>query len=358
MTEAIKATEVKKIPLILFSGGLDSTYLLYETLKTSDADILYVKGPQGKDKIDAEMKARDRILTYLENCDELKFRVRRSHVVDGNKDPAADHAFGQIGPWFMGGMDTYETSRHSEVQIAYVSTDGITSQLSTILHAWESLAAAYKLGLVPLKFPLQLYGKYDILLRIPYDLYMRTWVCELPVAEVDYGINVTECGRCPACITRKVEEYRYELKEGRNYHAKSQNITKMLEALTEDPSIDTSVTGGIDKYDVDIDVPETIDSLIIEPYEHLIHERIVCAANKYPDGEIVLGVRHFDSFMHKSIDRKENGPDTANDVIQGFVDGTGKFLTREEAHVRAIQHKQILRRVGGDQTRLFSENIC
>ena len=45
-------------------------------------------------------------------------------------------------------------------------------------------------------------------------------------------------------------------------------------------------------------------------------------------------------------------------MIQGFVDGTGKFLTREEAHVRAIQHKQILRRVGGDQTRLFSENIC
>jgi hypothetical protein len=42
---------------------------------------------------------------------------------------------------------------------------------------------------------------------------------------------------------------------------------------------------------------------------------------------------------------------------QGFIDQFGKFLTREEAWVIASENGQIRRQVGGDQSRLYSENL-
>jgi len=42
---------------------------------------------------------------------------------------------------------------------------------------------------------------------------------------------------------------------------------------------------------------------------------------------------------------------------QGFVDQHGEFMTREEAHKVAIEAGQIIRRCGGDEERLFSENL-
>jgi hypothetical protein len=41
----------------------------------------------------------------------------------------------------------------------------------------------------------------------------------------------------------------------------------------------------------------------------------------------------------------------------GFITNTGRFLEREEAHVVAAAAGQILYRCGGDERRLFSENL-
>jgi hypothetical protein len=43
--------------------------------------------------------------------------------------------------------------------------------------------------------------------------------------------------------------------------------------------------------------------------------------------------------------------------VQGFLDQWGEFMTREEAHGVATRQRQILRRCGGDEGRLFSENL-
>ena len=42
---------------------------------------------------------------------------------------------------------------------------------------------------------------------------------------------------------------------------------------------------------------------------------------------------------------------------QGFIDQRGEFMTREEAHKVATESGQIIRRCGGDDGRLFSENL-
>lgn len=98
---------------------------------------------------------------------------------------------------------------------------------------------------------------------------------------------------------------------------------------------------------------------------HLDSRRIVCAANRLyfnPDSEIeqliICGARHNDSLM---ISQKQHLDDYVLSQIigeeQGFVDQYGTFHTREDAHKIATKQDQFFRRCGGDEIRLYSENL-
>lgn len=85
--------------------------------------------------------------------------------------------------------------------------------------------------------------------------------------------------------------------------------------------------------------------------------RIVCAANVYKN-LMVLGARHFDLTMHRQIEQSvECSMVKPSAWEQGFIDQWGVFLTRSEAFVVATAAGQIIRRVGGDDGKLFSENL-
>lgn len=99
----------------------------------------------------------------------------------------------------------------------------------------------------------------------------------------------------------------------------------------------------------------------------MVNQRIVCAAIKYTNGTVILGIRHFDKIMHDTIQCKQlNTPRSLFDKNeQGFIDQHGNFLTRKEAWVIAVREKQIIRLVGNqteesllsDNVELFSENL-
>lgn len=117
------------------------------------------------------------------------------------------------------------------------------------------------------------------------------------------------------------------------------------------------------------EINSSIKELSEEPGEYEYNQRIVCAANLYPDGTIILGARHHDSLMNdciKTYIRDEeywNGPNInfePGKAIQGFIDQRCNFFTREEAWVIAEKANQIAFRCGGDTInggRLFSENL-
>lgn len=97
-----------------------------------------------------------------------------------------------------------------------------------------------------------------------------------------------------------------------------------------------------------------------------MNKRIVCAANKYTftmedkttKELIICGARHYDMLMHhqiKALDKKLW--EKMTDEVQGFVNNKGEFLTREEAWLVASAEGQIIRRCGGDDKKLFSENL-
>lgn len=83
--------------------------------------------------------------------------------------------------------------------------------------------------------------------------------------------------------------------------------------------------------------------------------RVVCAAMRSAEGIVICSPRHYDRICH------ELHPHIAflnwSGAEQGFVDQFGAFLSREEAWKVALEAGQIIRRVGGDGERLYSENL-
>ena len=91
-----------------------------------------------------------------------------------------------------------------------------------------------------------------------------------------------------------------------------------------------------------------------------MEHRIVAAAcrSKYV---ILVGVRHWDDIMHLQHDAL--APMVAVKKVlyeQGFIDNHRQFINRQEAWKVAEAAGQILRRVGGDESKggtLYSENL-
>ena len=92
--------------------------------------------------------------------------------------------------------------------------------------------------------------------------------------------------------------------------------------------------------------------------EYVYQRRIVCAAIWVND-HVICGPRHYDPTMIaqlKVLDAAGECYSAAN-VVQGFVDQHGVFLTREEALPIALAAGQRIRRCGNDEDKLWSENL-
>lgn len=71
--------------------------------------------------------------------------------------------------------------------------------------------------------------------------------------------------------------------------------------------------------------------------------RVVCAAIRAADGELLLGIRHYSRDMHRQMEQRMDGAKFNNrlDEDQGFVDQDGVFMSREEAYQVADKGLQI-----------------
>jgi hypothetical protein len=90
--------------------------------------------------------------------------------------------------------------------------------------------------------------------------------------------------------------------------------------------------------------------------------RVVCAAVCFPDGNMLVGPRHFDFVMLQQFKKfyascsEENPAPSETDGTMGFLDNDGKFMDRYEALEVAKAANQILHKYD-PQNRLFSEDL-
>jgi hypothetical protein len=94
-----------------------------------------------------------------------------------------------------------------------------------------------------------------------------------------------------------------------------------------------------------------------------INRRVVCAAIRAADGELLLGIRHYSRDMHRQIEARTDGAKFQGrlDEDQGFVDQYGNWMTREEAYQVANAAGQIVRPEacgnGLNGPKLYSEGL-
>lgn len=148
--------------------------------------------------------------------------------------------------------------------------------------------------------------------------------------------------------------------------ARSVKLADILDNLTDDPT-DRQVAKYAKALRV-LDIP---------------FPRVVCAANRAPDGHVVLGIRHCDKFMREAHRLPTLYPhpgggklSAAGKVVtlaeaanlersrrqayardQGFVDQYGNFLSRTTAWKLAKHNNQIIRDTGDANGELYSENL-
>lgn len=219
----------KRLPLILFSGGLDSTFLLFEALKKSDVDVVYVRHHNiREEKINKEKEASEQILellqydTRLRERYDIKYRVRRKLWAHGQFNNLGNYpgpgaiVMPQPVMWLSAILSSINLRDTSDVEMAYVQGDCAIARLNYIRDGWSNLLYAcfdYD-GLgghwPDLRFPLVFMSKAEIIQRMPKKLTELTWSCELPIRVSDTEIKA--CGECVPCITRKVAEYHHSLK--------------------------------------------------------------------------------------------------------------------------------------------------
>jgi len=91
--------------------------------------------------------------------------------------------------------------------------------------------------------------------------------------------------------------------------------------------------------------------------------RVVCAAIRAADGELLLGIRHYSQDMINLISQRFDGTKFEHrlDEDQGFVDQHGVFMDRFEAFRVADAAGQITNRNGcgrdPDGPKLYSEGL-
>ena len=76
-----------------------------------------------------------------------------------------------------------------------------------------------------------------------------------------------------------------------------------------------------------------------------LDRRIVCAAIRAKNGDVIVGIRHYSQDMHYQIRNRPDGHrfENRHGDDQGFVNTWGEYLTREQALIVAKHNGQIFR---------------
>lgn len=198
-----------KVPLVLFSGGMDSTYLVsYMLAETGPIDILYVNGGQAPEKMKLELEARDRLIEFMNR--EYPNKIQRQYEIlqpvylhDGQSKK-----WTQPNAWMQGAYRVLDANRHCSVRIAYVGSDGANfgHHLHHVEKQWENMLKVGFTGEhVPLEFPILHFSKLEVLEAIDKRLLPMVWVCEMPS-------EGKACQKCSPCKLANLTLYQYKQK--------------------------------------------------------------------------------------------------------------------------------------------------
>jgi len=196
--------EKNKKVVVLFSGGLDSTYLVWDNLKKGNVVIpVYFTITNNGDKPQLE---RNRIkLLYKKFHETYGDLIKEPENVMGVEitNLGSGLHFHQVPVWILG-LQFCQISYLNEIQIGYIMNDDVISYINDIKKIYNSYKGILDKQ-IPLKFPLLKIKKELIFKELPKKYRDLTVTCENPKIignENATILNYEPCGNCPACVKK------------------------------------------------------------------------------------------------------------------------------------------------------------
>lgn len=193
----------KKRPLVLWSGGFDSTVLVIDKLADGDIDIMYVDLENNKRAQRREKKAIAKIKLLIKDAN-LKGKIIYEYDFGYQRISASKAVYAQPALWLQAVTFCVDPERHSEVLIAYVKGDDVWHYKHQIKKVYKTLLAltCHDDDVVPLKFPLEWNTKANLL------EWLGTFVYNKQVLNLIYYCEAgwkEPCGECTSC-KRHIQE--------------------------------------------------------------------------------------------------------------------------------------------------------
>ena len=207
---AVQNTPSKKPVGIFFSGGIDSTLLVYNALNEGrEVYLFYANGTQSPIKKVAEEHARYQIKETLAKM-KLPGRIVSDRMIDitgGIRAPV--NAWAMTFYWFMSATQAIDLRLEmEEIQLGVIWGDELWGVMGFLETAWTNLLRATfpttPANLLPkLRAPLAYWTKLNVRAALPEKLLKLTWYCEMP----RWIRNKPKaCGGCLPCLKRAMDD--------------------------------------------------------------------------------------------------------------------------------------------------------
>lgn len=221
--------KIKKVA-ILFSGGLDSTYLIHKNLSDGNAVTpIYITIENNVDKVKIEFERANKIWNLLLNKFNLYERTLQESIKVNVVNCSNNLMFSQVPIWILGALYSVSCSSFDEIQIGYVNGDSSIPFISDFVKIWNSYKSISSEKLPPLVFPLTKKQKDQLWCELPDEIRQLTYFCESPRGTED-------CGNCASCERYKYEKifYRYDRNESGKLAVRATEKTYLEEQVITD----------------------------------------------------------------------------------------------------------------------------
>jgi len=188
---------------VLFSGGLDSTYLVWKNLiDGNDVQPIYVEIENNKTKTILEKNRIKLLINEFRKDKDFEDKIHDiKYMLKVNVDAVEDSLyFKQVPLWILAAIFSQDLNI-DEIQIAYVANDDAIGYLADIQNVYKSYEPLMRY-LKPLVFPLSKKPKYEMAHQLP-EMYRKfIFSCEnarIIGSEDAEIIDYEPCCGCAPC---------------------------------------------------------------------------------------------------------------------------------------------------------------